>query len=187
MHNNSKQQQWKKRIPLLSFIAKLTLAAIFLAYFAPIVISNHHGDDGDPREEIAVAAGAVAAIARGVAVIGSIAAGGATAPAWVPAATAFAAGAAIVAASIALWDVLDGPEDSCPNCDGSGCNTCDPPDPDGCYDCDGSGCSTCGNYPPHEFNCDSCGYSTTVPYGKSIGHTCTVNSDGSSYYENTFY
>ncbi len=145
MSNKSIHPTWKKKVSLLNFIATVTVTFCILVSVTPEICSDRHGDDGDPREEIAAGAGILAAVAGGIAWAGGAAAATATAPAWVPLAGGIAAGAGIVGAGVALWDVLDGPEDNCYDCDGSGCDTCDPPDDDDCNNCDGRGCSACGN------------------------------------------
>ena len=43
---------------------------------------------------------------------GVIIAGAATTPIWVPVATGFAVGSATLAMGIAVWDILDAPEDN---------------------------------------------------------------------------
>lgn len=131
----------------MSSIALITLTFFVTALITPYVFSDRHGDDGDLREEIVWGLGAVAGVAGGVAA-GAALVG--TAPAWLPVVGAIGAGATILGIGIGLWDILDGPEDNCHNCDGSGCNTCEPPDPDGCPNCDGSGCNTCEPPPPPE-------------------------------------
>lgn len=136
-----------KKLSLLQAFTMMTLCLCVLTTVVPQVFSDNHRDDGDPREEIAVVTGLVAATAGGIVIGGVIAVGSATAPAWVPVVGVIGAGAGLVSAGCALWDLLDGPEDNCYDCDGSGCNTCEPPDDDDCPNCDGSGCDTC-NPPP---------------------------------------
>ncbi len=153
----NKQVVWSqstRKVSLLNFFSMITISALFMVTATPQIFSNHHGDDGDRREEIVLVLGGVGAVAGAAA-----AAGVASVPAWVPVAGCIAAGAGLAAAGIAIWDWLDGPEDNCNDCDGSGyhedgdnCLTCNPPDDDGCYDCDGSGCSICKPPPPPSHN-----------------------------------
>ena len=151
----NRQVPWSKKQSLLHFLATITLFLFTMMLVTPVILSDHHGDDGDPREEIVAGAGLLAAVAGGVAWAGAAAAGAATAPVWVPVAAGIGVGAGIVAAGVGLWDLLDGPEDDCNDCDGSGyymdgthrCPTCNPPDDDSCPNCpgpeNGGGCSTC--------------------------------------------
>ena len=160
-HNNSNLSTWKllstrlqemtvtKKVPLLNMTAAVTLICFVISIsLVPKVLSEHHGDDGDLREEIAIGAGAIGALAGAIAWAGAAAAGTATAPVWVPVAGGIAVGACLIAGGVALWDRLDGPEDDCYDCDGSGCDTCEPPDDDDCPNCDGTGCDTCQPPPP---------------------------------------
>ena len=145
----NKQVKWNKKLSLLHFLATITLFSFTMILVTPSIFSEHHGDDGDPREEISGIAGAVGVIAGGVAWAGGIAAGTAAAPLWVPVAAGIGIGVGAVAVGVGLWDLFDGLEDDCNDCPGTGCNTCQPPDDDGCPNCDGSGyymgdnCQTC--------------------------------------------
>ena len=134
----NRQVPWSKKQSLLHFLATITLFLFTMMLVTPAILSDHHGDDGDPREEIAAGAGLLATVAGGVAWAGAAAAGAATAPVWVPVVTGVGIGLGAVGAGIALWDLFDGPEDACNDCDGSGyymdsthrCPTCNPPHDD---------------------------------------------------------
>jgi len=175
MQNIDRQSIWKQRYPwsrkvsLLTTLSTFILVVFTLTISVPSLFSDHHEDDNDPREEIAIGAGFIAAVAGGAGAIGGIIFAGATAPVWVPVATGIGIGAGIIGGGVALWDLLDGPEDDCFDCDGSGyymdgthrCPTCNPGDDDSCPNCpgleNGGGCSTC--QPPVD-NTPTCYYCT---------------------------
>ncbi len=66
-------------------------------------------------------------------------------PGWVLGLTISGTVCAAGALGFSMWGAND---DDCYDCDGSGCDTCNPPDDDNCPNCDGSGCSTCQPPPP---------------------------------------
>jgi len=76
-------------------------------------------DAFDWKEPVMVIGGGIAA---GCTIFTTVA----TAPTWVPIGGAVAGG---IAAATAISEWLD---DDCYDCDGSGCNTCEPPDDDDC-------------------------------------------------------
>ena len=129
---------WNKKLSWLCFLSTLTLFSFTMMLVTPAIFSDHHGDDGDSREEAAgILGGAGVLIGAGAKAAGAIIVGtgvAVTAPAWVPIATGVGIGLGAAGAGIALWDLLDGPEDDCNDCDGSGyymgdnCNTCNPGD-----------------------------------------------------------
>ena len=162
MKDNESIQPKVKRASLLSILAAIMPCVLLITLLIPQISSHGPGDEADLREETAAALLTTSAILQGVGHFGAACAVAGTAPAWVAPVAAIAVGAVIIGVCIVLWDLADGSEDNCVDCDGSGyhedgenCNTCNPPDDDDCPNCDGSGyhsdgehCDTCNPPPP---------------------------------------